>query len=407
MTCSTDLRARTVENRGRETARDPEIPRFAEIQSALLDLVSPLSEHDCRAQFHPELSPLGWHLGHATFIENRWIRAALSGESDATDSGCGIYLPRDTGKAARGALLPDKNTLIDDCRRMQRDNLALLENPPPALAACRLMRDGYLLKFLVQHHAMHLETMYMILTERQLRGHERGHRPRKRLQPAAVSLQPVAFDGGELEIGGRGAWCFDNELPRHRETLRPFAINARPVSNAEFLGFIESGGYDEPGWWDDAGLRWLRRAGAGAPHHWRDDDTGAWYGINERGCHDLEAGDPVHGLSHHEARAFARYAGARLPRESEWEAARLQDPAGERILPNGRTWEWCGNAFNPYPGFKPFPYREYSTPWFDGAHYSLRGYSRYTPDVLHRPTFRNFYAAGKRHVFAGLRLAMR
>ncbi len=387
-------------------ARDTEIRRLAEMQDALCALIAPLDESECRVQFHPDLSPLAWHPGHTTFIENQWLRETILGDDSATAPVRDLYLPQNARKSRRGMRLPPKDALLDDCLRMQRDNRTLLEDPPPTLAAHRLMQDDYLLKFLAQHHAMHLETMHMALTEKQLQQKARGYRPKTRLEPAAVRLQPVAFDGGEVEIGGTDTWCFDNELPRHRKTLRDFALNATPATNAEFLGFIESGGYDNLGWWDAAGRRWLEKTGAKAPHHWLNDDTGAWYGADSRGCHDLAANEPVHGLSRHEACAFARCAGARLPHESEWETAHLQDPAHERIRSNDCAWEWCDNAFHPYPDFKPFPYDEYSTPWFNNAHYVLRGHSRHTPDVLRRSTFRNFYTADKRHIFAGVRVAM-
>ena len=387
-------------------SHDLKLARFAEIQRALIDLIAPLDELDCCTQFHPDLSPLGWHLGHTTFIENQWIREVILKSNRATTPVCNIYLPQNINKAARGECLPPKSTLLESCRRMQHANLALLESPPGTLVSHRLMRDDYLLKFLIQHHAMHLETMHMILTERQLRRCWRDYSPQKRLEPVAMRARLVTFDGSEFAIGGTGTWCFDNELPQHCETLRPFALNATAATNAEFLGFIESGGYRNTAWWNTDGLKWLQRTGATAPHHWRNDDTGAWYGIDSHGCHDLKAEEPVHGLSHHEACAFARYAGARLPHESEWEAARLQNPGGKHLYENERAWEWCSNTFHPYLGFKTFPYEEYSTSGFNGSHYSLRGYSRYTADVLRRPTFRNFYTADKRHIFAGVRVAM-
>ncbi len=386
------------------TACACEPTRLGEVQEALCAIVAALDEDEHRVQFHPDFSPLGWHLGHATFVENFWIRETALDDDGATAAASELYLPQRVRKSERGARLPPKDALLDACRRAQRDNLALLDDPPPTLATHRLMRNGYLLKFLLQHHAMHLETMYMALTERCLRKSPR-HAPQKRLEPAAVRLQPIAFAGGTFEIGGGDAWCFDNELPKHRETLHDFTLNATPASNAEYLGFIESGGYDNAEWWDAESREWLNATRVKAPHHWLRNEDGAWYGTDCNGCRDLAPDDPVYGLSRHEARAFARYVGARLPHESEWETAHKQDPTHERIRPNGRAWEWCGNAFRPYPGFKPFPYDEYSTPWFDNAHYSLRGYSRYTHEALRRPAFRNFYTADKRYVFAGVRVA--
>ena len=136
------------------------------------------------------------------------------------------------------------------------------------------------------------------------------------------------------------------------------------------------------------------------PDHWRRNPAGHWYGIGNRGPYALTGDDILHGISRFEAVAFATWAGGRLPHEHQWEVAcRLQ-----RLEQTGRAWEWCDNSFYPYAGFKPFPYEEYSTPWFDGQHYSLRGGSLHTRPAIKRPGFRNFYQPQMRHIFAGLRL---
>ena len=390
--------------------RPDAITALADMQARMRALVASLDNADCRAQFHPQVSPVGWHLGHATFIENLWIRETLLGDDAETAATRDLYLPQNSEQCFRGDRLPPKETLLDRCSALQRDNLSLLStlltDPPAAFVGHRLVCDGYLAKFLAQHHAMHFETMQMGLTARRLQKLQRGehYSPTKRLDPCPPRIEPIIFDGGEVEIGGEGAWCFDNELPRHRETLHPFSLNATPASNAEFLGFIESGGYDNLSLWDDAGRQWLEKSGVRAPYHWLQDTAGAWYGADGDGTHDLDAAAPVSGLSLHEALAFAHYAGGRLPHESEWETAHCQNPA--RVLPNDRAWEWCANLLRPYPGFEAFPYKEYSAPWFHNRHYVLRGHSRHTPAVLHRPTFRNFHTADKRHIFTGVRVAL-
>jgi iron(II)-dependent oxidoreductase len=119
-----------------------------------------------------------------------------------------------------------------------------------------------------------------------------------------------------------------------------------------------------------------------------------------RGHYPLSADQPVAGISHYEARAFAAWAGARLAHEYQWEVAQRLG----LLEQTGRVWEWCENRFHPYPGFRPFPYPEYSQPWFDGRHYSLRGGSVHTRPAVRRASFRNFFEADKRHIFAGLRL---
>ena len=381
------------------------VDHLRDVQEALLEFTARTAGDDYRTQPHSDLSPIGWHLGHTVFIENFWLQETLLDDDRTTAPTRNLYLPQNTHKATRGGNLPPKGELLDHCSRMQRDNLALLREPPAALTSNALMRDDYLVKFLLQHHAMHLETMIMVLAEQHLSRSTHDYHPEQRLEPAAVNLQPVAFAGGERCLGGNSSWCFDNELPKHSVTLRPFTLNATAASNAEFLGFMESGGYEHDEWWDAQALRWRQTLRPRAPHHWLHGRDGGWYGIDDSGGHELSAAAPVSGLSHYEARAFARYAGARLPHESEWEAAHAQTPGGGSVQANHAAWEWCGNALFPYPGFKPRPYDEYSTPWFNNGHYVLRGRSTHTPTVLHRTTLRNFYTGDKRYIFAGVRVA--
>jgi iron(II)-dependent oxidoreductase len=214
----------------------------------------------------------------------------------------------------------------------------------------------------------------------------------------------MSIPAGTAGIGhADGPEPFDNELPCHEAAVHGFSIAERPVSNAEFLGFIEAGGYREARFWAKDGRLWLHASAACAPGHWRRDDDGHYYCIGPDGPVELAPEAAVTGLSRHEAAAFAAYAGARLPEEHEWEYAMKRRP--ELWASTGEGWEWCANAFYPYPGFRAFPYEGYSAPWFDGRHYALRGAGPYTRPRLRRASFRNFYTADKRHIFAGVRLA--
>jgi iron(II)-dependent oxidoreductase len=175
------------------------------------------------------------------------------------------------------------------------------------------------------------------------------------------------------------------------------------VSNAEYLAFMQDGGYRRKQLWSNAGWEWCRHHDVRHPDHWRQNEEGHWCGIGVRGTYQLADTEPVCGISHYEASAFARWAGGSLPHEYEWETAcRLGV-----LQQTGRVWEWCENTFHPYQGFTAFPYPEYSQPWFDGRHYSLRGGSLHTRASVKRPSFRNFFEADKRHIFAGLRLSYR
>ena len=370
-------------------------------------MISTLNENDCRAQFHPDLSPPGWHLGHTVFIENLWIRKIILEKASLFSRQHDFYYPQSVKKSVRSQRLPPKEVLVENCLTTQRENLELLNDPPVALAAHRMMHDDYLAKFLAQHHAMHLETLHMCLTERQLQKKERyRYSPKIRLIAGEPRLNPVGFAAGEFDIGENSIGCFDNERPRHRKPLASFTLNATPVSNAEYLGFMENGGYANRSWWQPAEWRWLQTTRTRAPHHWLQNRDEAWFGADSCGYHDLEKNAPVYGLNYHEACAFARYANARLPHEAEWEAAHERLFTSRPPRPEHRVWEWCSNDFHPYPGFRPYPYTGYSVPWFNNRHLALRGYGRHTDEVLQRPTFRNFYTADKRHVFAGMRLAI-
>lgn len=379
----------------------PTLVRLHAIHRRLLALVEPLSDSDYRRQYHPDLSPIGWHLGHCAFVENLWLRERVLGDDRLTRGLHDLYLPERSPKPARGSRLPPKDVLLDRVRRQSEDNMLLLSGTAGRLDPHPLLEEEYLEQFLIQHHAQHYETMLMVLAQRALARHRQEFFPQRQLRPAAPLCVTEPVPGGTHRIGGVRPQAFDNELPAHEVELADFRIARHPVSNAQYLGFMRAGGYTQTRHWSEAGIGWLTASGARHPDHWRQDARGWWYAVGPEGPYELEPEAPVEGLCHFEAQAYARYAGARLPHEFEWEAAtRLR-----RLHTTGHVWEWCDNAFAPYPGFAPFPYAEYSTPWFDGGHFVLRGGSRYTRRELRRPSFRNFYPPDKRHVFAGLRLA--
>ncbi len=372
--------------------------RLCAVHGELRALVEDLDDEAYRTQFHPDLSPIGWHLGHCAFIENYWLREVILGEDRLTKHLAHYYIPARSLKTARGPALPSRQQLLNDVRRQQIDNIELLSTLSARTHA--LLEDDYLIRFLVQHHCQHIENMKLARTQRALHNGHAGFAPAVRLASAPVNLACHALAADRYRIGGRCPGSFDNELPAHAVRCGEFKIARRPVSNAEYLRFIEDGGYRTRRLWSDVGWHWLQQAGVSHPEHWRQDGRGWWFGIDGSGAHELSAEEPVHGVSYHEAQAFAVWAGARLPHEYEWEIACR---AGKLSL-IGRVWEWCGNVFHPYGGFTAFPYEEYSLPWFDGGHYTLRGGCIHTSPDVRRASFRNFYAPDKRHIFAGLRL---
>ena len=369
-------------------------------QSLVAGLAQDLDAAGWRSQFHPDLSPLGWHLGHCAFTETYWLQEVILGDDRFTAPVARLYTPPVTPKPERGKQLPPPPALGAWVRELQSINAAILDNPPARVSSHPLMQDDYLLHFLIQHYSQHFETMVMGLTQQALASDHGDVHVASPLEPQTGTPKTCRIDAGHYKVGGPAPVACDNELPPQQATLGPFAIAKQPVTNSEYLAFMEAGGYTNPELWDASGREWLQASGATAPGHWRLNPAGHWYGVGSRGPYTLTGDDVLHGICWHEAQAYARWANARLPHEHQWEVAcRLH-----RLKQTGRAWEWCDNPFYPYAGFRPFPYEEYSAPWFNGNHYSLRGGSLHTRPAIKRSSFRNFYQPDKRHIFAGLRL---
>ena len=358
----------------------PAAERLAVLQSALCGAVAALDDDACRARWRPALSPIGWHLRHCVFVEALWIRERALGDDRLTAPLAASCLPERAPRDDRAAALPPRAELLAWARRVMAENRALLarlEAPP----AHPLAAGGYLRAFLAAHAAQHLETVRLARAAMNLcRGAPR--RARRPLAPRRPAPRWRRIAAGPCDIGTAEGFAYDNEKPVFRARLAAFEIAETPVSNAEYLAF-------------------MNETGAPPPFGWRRGAAGAWYDAAAAAPRDLDPAAPVAGIDRAEAAAFARHAGARLPHEYEWErAARLG-----LMKRAGEAWEWCANRFHPWPGFRARPYREYSAPWFDSRHAVLRGGSIYTEPENRRPGFRNFYEPAARHIAAGLRLA--
>lgn len=373
---------------------------LAALQQQGLGLAAGLPTAEINRQFHPDLSPLGWHIGHCALTERYWLREVVLGETPGDDALQALYFPENCRKDQRAAALPARDELLAWAREVHEDNRALLAELPQRAGDHALVRDGYLLDFLAQHYAQHLETMAYALAQRALANTEGWTAPHEP-EPRSPSPQAVDLPAGQYRMGSDALCAYDNEQPCHLVTLEAATLARDPISNAEFLAFIADDGYRRRELWSEAGWRWRERESIELPVFWRRDHGGRCYEITPSGPRALAADDPAIGLGYWEAEAFARWAGARLPHEHEWEVLARQGA----LHGTGVTWEWCANPLAPYPGFRPFPYEGYSMPWFDGNHFVLRGGSEHTRDAVRRTTFRNFYEPDKRHLFAGLRLA--
>jgi len=370
-----------------------------------------LNDDEYRIQYHQDLSPLGWHVGHCVFIESYWLRDVILGDDSITSDLDWLYIPENILKPKRGPALPYIDEHLNWCNKLANENSYIFEQAPNELIEHPLNKHNYILKFIIQHHSQHIETMAMVLAQRQLQ-----------LKPTLTINQPIThnndisydfqyYKGGSFTIGNLVTpEAFDNELPPQEIELDDFFLANSPVNNQDWLTFIGDDGYQNKKWWDKDGWQWCCENKVTQPETWLRDQRGNFYEISTTGAKELKSENILSGINYYEANAFinwlqenfSQYSRARLPHEYEWEVA---DKSGE-LKKAGEAWEWCENSFHPYPGFAAFPYDNYSKPWFDNNHYSLKGGSPHTQASIRRSSFRNFYNPDKRHIFAGLRLAM-
>ena len=386
------------------------VQRLAILQTSLIKALRPTTrnftqeiddEEYFRQQHHPLLSPPGWHLGHCVYVECLWIRSTLYGDCGLERRLRNLYAAELVPKGSRGEVFPLREELVDWAERLMEEHRAMLEVPPPGTATDQMMQDDYLIYFLIHHHAQHLETLSMANAGWHAASPVDGYRVTSELFPDNSIMSFQRLESGCYHIGGDSGFSYDNELPRQQVELMAFDIATRPVSNAQYLAFIQDGGYQTRDWWSGSGWMWLARQNVRHPARWQRDERGLWFEINFDGSADLIAKSPVTGVTRFEAGAFASWARARLPHEFEWEAA-----ARVEILDMvGEVWEWCANVFHPYPGFGAYPYREYSVPWFDHRHFVLRGGCTHSEAEIKRPDFRNYYLADADYLFSGMRLA--
>jgi iron(II)-dependent oxidoreductase len=432
---------------GRALTRAEIADLLAEARARTRLIINSLSEEDLRAQHDPLMSPIIWDLGHIAHFEEVWLVEKLAAEETGGEGLRGIYNPFETPRATRGALtLPSLAECSEYMSRVREAVLAELGSLETR-GGSRLTRDGFVFRLVLQHEYQHDETILQTL---QLKRGDPYLAPRDgsalRHHPGAPRPgSMVRFPGGTVPIGTDDqSTAYDNERPRHVISLDPFWIDASPVTNGEYLAFLEDGGYETESVWTPKGWSWKNEAGLAAPKYWARTDDG-W---TERCMERIAPLDPLRPVCHvcyWEAEAYARWAGKRLPTELEWEAAASWDPETREKRPYpwgpeeptfevanldqlrfettpvdshplgvsplgcwdmlGNVWEWTTTDFQGYPGYETFPYPEYSEVFFGEEYKVLRGGSWATRFGAIRNTFRNWDYPIRRQIFSGIRCA--
>jgi len=403
--------------------------RFDAIRAATLALAEPLSPEDCALQSMPDASPVKWHLAHTSwFFETFLLSPNLAGYR-AFDPGFKVLynsyynaVGDKHPRAERGLISrPDHGTVLAYRAHVDEGMRRLLASGSPTLLP--LVELG--LNHEQQHRGRGLSDLKHLLSRNPQRPAYRKGWPLTPIR--ARRPRWLGFEGGVHEIGHEGpAFAFDNESPRHRVFLRDFEIASHPVTHADFLAFVEDGGYRRPELWLSLGWDEVQAHGWDAPLYWEMRD-GKWQTFTLHGMVAIDANTPICHVSFFEAEAFARWAGARLPTEAEWEVAAstgavrgnflesgachplaLRDEPEPGVLAQayGDVWEWTRSGYDPYPGYRP---AEGAVGEYNGKfmcnQYVLRGGSCATPFSHIRPTYRNFFPPSARWQFSGLRLA--
>lgn len=419
------------------------IKRYQAIRVRSVALAASLSDEDCCVQSMPDASPIKWHLGHTTwFFETFILESAEPGFQPVNPAFRVLFNSYynaigDKHPRPRRGLLTRPGLAEIRAYRQAIDErlLALLLRADATCDADTLARVALGLHHEQQHQELMLTDLKHLFSCNPLAPAYRAPLP---AAGAVPSLQWLTMPGGLVDIGHDGkGFAYDNEGPRHRVWLAPYQLASRLVCNAEYAEFIAAGGYRDPSFWLAEGWDWQLAQGRGGPAYWRADveHPGQWCEFTLSGLQALDPARPVVHLSYYEADAYARWAGARLPTEAEWENAAVNLTAAA-VLPTeascaptghfadrgdfhpapavgdglcqmfGDAWEWTASSYSPYPGFvaPPGAVGEYNGKFMVNQ-YVLRGGSCVTPENHIRATYRNFFPANATWQFSGLRLA--
>ena len=376
---------------------------LAESRARTWALVTDLTPAQWQMPRQAGVNPVAWELAHIAWFAEFWVTRGPH-DRDAQGQARASREPRHAGPDAHldSARLPHDArwttpmpTRTDLTQMLAGQLDACIAALPPGADDDAL----YFHRLALFHEDMHGEAFCWL---RAALGYPA---PAGLAMPQVPTSQPLSVRGGEIQLGSRAnapGFAFDNERPGRHATLPDFEIDSAPVSAGAFARFVEAGGYDEPRHWPGEAGVWRAKSALSHPSRWRPGPQGGWQMRWFDQWLPLDPASPAMHLNAFEAEAYCLWAKCRLPTAAEWEHA--ASTLAPRFHWGHSVWEWTSDAFTPYPGFAPGPYREYSQPWF-GDHRELRGGAFATHARLHDPRYRNFFQPQRTDIFAGFRTA--
>ena len=412
-----------------DRSHEPLACRYTRIREASVAICEPLEVEDYVVQSMPDASPAKWHLAHTSwFFEQFLLRPLLPGYQPF-QAGFEYLFNSYYQTVGPMHLRPERGLLT---RPTVKEVFAYREHVDQHMLKLLDSREeddeqiAPLAKLGVNHEQQHQELLltdikHLLSRNPLLPAYTRKPQPATEVRTAGA-LRFLTFEGGVREIGATGKhFCFDNETPRHRTLVEPYALGDRLVTNGEFLEFIRDGGYRRAEFWLSDGWSTVSQEGWARPFYWAPTLDAEF---TLRGLQALDAHAPVSHLSYYEADAFARWAHARLPTEAEWELAAESLPVRGNLMKAdvlkplpagdvsglkqmfGDVWEWTASPYAAYPGYRPpaGALGEYNGKFMCNQ-LVLRGGSCVTPADHVRATYRNFFYPQARWQFMGVRLA--